>query len=105
MRNPAVYTFWLGAAGETAKPPARDLRDLTTSVASPLRLRGLARDLRDLTSAEVAIYQQAYAEGHAAARQKARQSVARDWGTSGSADVMQAAQRFSGAAALDWGEL
>jgi len=71
MRNPAVYTFWLGVAGETAKPPARDLRDLT--------------------SAEFVIYQQAYAEGYATAR-----GVARDWGTSGSADVMQAAQRPSG---------
>jgi len=81
MRNRADFTFWLGAAGETAKPPALDLRDLTTSVASPLRLRGLARDLRDLTGAEVAIYLQAYAEGHAAARKEEREKVSRDWRT------------------------
>jgi hypothetical protein len=49
-----------------------------------------------MTTSEAAIYRQAYAEGHAAARQEARQSVARDWGASGSADVMQAAQRPSG---------
>lgn len=48
-------TFWLGADAEPAAPPSRDLSDMTTS--------------------EAAIYRQAYAEGHAAARQ----GLARDW--------------------------
>jgi len=62
-------TFWLGADAEPAAPPSRDLSDMTTS--------------------EAAIYRQAYAEGHAAARQAA--------GYQGSTTAPQPAQRPAGA--------
>jgi hypothetical protein len=70
-------TFWLGAEAELPRQPSRDLGDLTLS--------------------EAAIYWQAYAEGHAAARQEARESVSALEGYQGSADTTQAIQRPAGA--------
>jgi hypothetical protein len=74
-------TFWLGADAEPAALPSRDLSDLTTM--------------------EAAIYRQAYAEGHAAARQ----SVSAARGYQGSAMAPQPAQRPADAdcgASLDY---
>ena len=70
-------TFWLGAEAEPAARPSRDLSDMTL--------------------AEAAIYRQAYAEGHAAARQEARHGLACDWRATIAGVAMQAAQRPAGA--------
>jgi hypothetical protein len=81
-------TFWLGA---DAEPGTETHRGYCPS----------SRDLSDLTTMEAAIYRQAYAEGHAAARQ----SVSAARGYQGSAMAPQPAQRPADAdcgASLDY---